>query len=248
MGCLRSAARGACARCICAAAGRAFRAGGTRLLGLTPAAAAAAQWSHIACGALCGINLLTAANLRGGLSASQWAAALLPFSGGGALTPHVAARKPAGSCAADAVTAAAGLACSVALAAAASAQAERAAEGGGVAMLRVAAAAGAWICALGALASDGADVAQLLLRGGRLQVRSVAARPLPRGSRAPSLTRRRLSLLWFTPWPQVFRCGNFGVLLAAAAAGCTDAVAILEARPCCDAAARALPTCASPRA
>jgi hypothetical protein len=29
---------------------------------------------------------------------------------------------------------------------------------------------------------------------------------------------------------QAFRCGNFGVLLAAAAAGSTDAVALLEAR------------------
>lgn len=187
------------------------------------------QWSHIACGALCGTNLLTAANLRGGLSASQWAAALRPFGGGAALTPHVAARKPAGSCATDAVTAAAGLAFSVALAAAASAHAERAADGSADSMLRAAAAAGAWICALGALASDGADVSKLLLRGGRLQVRSATAA-------ATTWVARRVADLASAiscPRPQAFRCGNFGVLLAAAAAGCTDAVAILEARPAC---------------
>ena len=143
--------------------------------------AALPQWSHVVCGALCGTTQCTTANLRGGLSASQWAAALRPFGGGGASTPHVAARKAAGSCTADALTAAAGLAFSVALAAAASAHAERAANGSADLMRRAAAASGAWICALGALASDGADVAQLLLRGGRLQVRFAPAQPQPRG-------------------------------------------------------------------
>ena len=130
-----------------------------------------------------GHRLLSATNLRGGLSAAQWAQALRPFSGGASFTPRVVARKAAGSCASDAITAAAGLAFSVALAAAASAHAERAAAGSADATLRFAAAAGAWICALGALASDGADVARLLLRGGRLQVRF--APPRLRGYTCP---------------------------------------------------------------
>lgn len=92
------------------------------------------------------------------------------------LAPRVVPAKPAGR-AADALTAAAGLAFSAALAAAASAWAEEAPGSGASASLRGAVAAGAWICALGALASDGADVAEVLRRGGGLQARPPPALP-----------------------------------------------------------------------
>jgi len=133
-----------------------------------------AQWSHIAFGALVGQRqLLSAANLRGGLSGAVWLHALRPFSGGASLAPRVVPRKPAGR-AADALTAAAGLAFSVALALAASAWADRS-EAGGASVPRTAAAVGAWVCALGAAASDGADVAALLRGGAGLQARPAAA-------------------------------------------------------------------------
>lgn len=189
---------------------------------LTPASAARLQWSHIAFGALVGQQLLSATNLLGGLSMAQWAQVLQPFGGGTSLSPRVVASKPAG-CTADALTAAAGLIFSVALAAGlpcASAWAARA-DTDGAALLCGAACAGVTLCALCSASSDGADVVELLRRGKGLQVRSW---PAPPGKRANALTQRPVGCV------QAFRCGNFGVLLAAAAAGCTDAVAILEAR------------------
>jgi hypothetical protein len=98
---------------------------------------------------------------------------LWPF-GGTSLAARVTCAKVCGR-AADALTAATGLIFSVAIAAAASAWAVGADSES--AMLRGAAAAGAWVCALGAASSDGADVVELLRRGGSLQVYRGPRRP-----------------------------------------------------------------------
>jgi hypothetical protein len=147
------------------------------------------QWAHIAAGSLCGQALCTAANLRGNTSAAAWCAVLRPFSSAASLAPRVLPSSRRGakdaSAAADAFVAASGLAFSAALACAASRVHEAAAAGGGgggaaTTLLGSAACAGAWICLLGAAASDGGDVLALLCRGGGLQARARA--PLPRSA------------------------------------------------------------------
>jgi hypothetical protein len=149
------------------------------------ASAAQPQWSHIAFGALVGQQqLLSAVNLLGGLSAAQWLQMLRPFSSVAMFAPRVAAGKPAGRLA-DTLTAFAGLVFSVALAASASAWSACAHAGSTAALLRGAVCAGAWVCAVGAASSDGADFLELLCRGGSLQVRSW---PAPARKRANTPT------------------------------------------------------------
>ena len=136
------------------------------------------QWAHVVAGALCGINLFTAANLRGNETWDAWAALLAPFGSGINLAPRVLS--PSGAqrrgTSADAAVAVAGWAFSITLALATSEAAERAAAaaaGGAdvIAALLGAAAAGVWCCAIGATASDACDALALIFNGRALKVR-----------------------------------------------------------------------------
>ena len=147
-----------------------------------PPLCACSQWTHVLAGALCGVNLFTAANLRGNEPWSAWLALLAPFGSGVQLAPRVLA--PLGAqrrgTFADAAVAIAGWAFSVSLALATSEAAERATEAAAgsknvSATLLVAAAAGAWCCAIGATASDACDALALIWNGRALKVRRAAA-------------------------------------------------------------------------
>jgi hypothetical protein len=112
------------------------------------------------------------------------------------LPPRRAAKDA--SAAADAFVAAAGLAFSAALACAASRAHDAQAAGSGVIFggaatttLMGAGCAGAWICLLGATASDGGDVLALLRGGGGLKARGLrACTPLHRVAAAAKTTVR----------------------------------------------------------
>ena len=146
-------------------------------------------------GALCGINLCTAANLRGNEPWAAWAALLAPFGSGLALAPRVAHAEGAQSrrgTAADAAVAAAGWIFSLCLAAAASEAAERAAAAAAgateaLAVVLGAAACGAWACAIGATASDARDALALIINGRALKVRA----PRRTAAALRALTRQR---------------------------------------------------------
>jgi len=137
------------------------------------------QWVHVLAGALCGLDLLTAANLRGNEPFRAWAALLVPFGSGLHVAPHCKPAKGAQrsrGTSVDAAVAIAGWAFSICLALATSEAAERAAAAAaGAADVSAArcraAAAGAWCCAIGATASDACDALALILNGRALKAR-----------------------------------------------------------------------------
>jgi hypothetical protein len=145
------------------------------------------QWAHLGVGAALGVVSLSWRHVAGGLTARQWACALLPFSFCASLQPHVAVDTSHGRLARHAaLTMAAGVVASAWLALAA------------VTWATTPAACGCVFVLLGALQSDGACLLACSLRG----LDAIAG-----------IT--------------ALACGNFGVLLSAAASGDVDAVEVL---------------------